>query len=227
MQAIGQGERALADVLKELAETKADEDNKPAALLMVEWFTLFLRCSRLGGSFSVNIQFPSPDLFYSGHSATPAYTQKSNLPKLEFELLTRDMALFREYMDAVYSLTEVCGFTVDHTVDMTVYGDVQGNHTLKFHPITGIIETVLALIRPLYRVDPDTAEKLRTLTNMDPSRLNYVERVLQSLCRELLYYYEGVLSGSRTGFANAGSGWGRRDQERLQAPLPRISSDRF
>jgi len=210
-----------------LAETQASEDNKPAVLLMVEWFTLFLRCSRLGGSFCVNIQFQSPDSFHIRGIATPAWQSESSHPTLEFELTTMDMRLFHEYLGAVHSLIEACRFTVDHTVDLSAHGDAHGTHRLKFHPITGVLETVIALIKPLYRVDWDTAEKLRILTNMDQSRLNYVERVLQSLCRELLYYYEGVLRGSRTGFADAGGGWGGRDQERLQAPLPRISSDRL
>lgn len=227
MQAIGQGEKALADVLKQLAETKAEEGEKPTIILMVEWFTLFLRAGRLGGSFKVSMHRPLPDPVFAWSRPIPVWRPEPPLPTLEFELSFVFADAFYPYKAAVEALIASNSFAISHSSSISILGTPMCEHSITFHPVSGITETVFVLIKPLYKVDWATAEKLRILTNMDPSKLNYVERIMQELCRELLYYYEGVLNGTRTGFKDATCGRSGREQERLEAPLPRISSDGF
>lgn len=227
MQAIGQGEKALADVLKQLAETKAEEGEKPTIILMVEWFTMFLRAGRLGGKFSVSMHRHMPEPVFAWSRSIPVYQPQPELPTLDFDLHGLAPDQFFQYKAAVEALVQSNNFAMSYHTEVAMLGDVNCTHNITFHPVSGITETVIALVRPLYRVDWDTAEKLRILTNMDPSKLNYVERIMQELCRELLYYYEGVLYGTRTGFKDATGGRSGREQERLEAPLPRISSDGF
>lgn len=222
MQAIGKGERSLADVLKQLSETKATEDAKPTVLLLVEWFTEFLRIGRYGGNWTIGIHRPAPEPHYFGQKPDAWYRQEQ--PTVEFDV-EASSEVYGAYWKTAWALATSDGMYID-TLDGVAFDQFgRCRSSLKFLPVGNTNAMLIALLTPLYRVDWDTAEKLRILVAMDYNKLNYVERIMQQLCQELLYYYEGVLNGTRSGFKDAGSGTGGRGQERLQAPLPRIASD--